>query len=382
MADEDQAVVLPCHHVDDGTYFDRPRTRSHVACSRIGQTPNPSADRAVSIALFAVTYWFFHRGGDSAGQLYPEEVSAYVLAHLLAAAELQLHADVSKAVISVPAYFSEAQREATITAGRIAGLDTVKLIRCRCLLAATGAQQRSHPDLTSDRISILYRAQCSRLHHHVQLSCFVRGVHDDISEVLGDAQEASSGRGTPSHILRSVVRRREPVAAALAYGLGVADDETVLVLDLGGGTFDVSILEVGGGTIEVLSTGGDPHLGALPHSLAARSSLLPSLKNPTLELAADAGALLWHMLHNRVVRESCNTGGDDWDAAIVTWLIEEHLQPAVRPKSITHPCCWVSHAQCMTTIGVLFTYLCSQLTCCAGSGLRRCANQDAAKVHR
>ncbi len=55
--------------------------------------------------------------------------------------------------------------------------------------------------------------------------------------------------------------RREPVAAALAYGLGVAEDETVLVLDLGGGTFDVSILELGGGTLEVLATGGDPRLG-------------------------------------------------------------------------------------------------------------------------
>ena len=70
---------------------------------------------------------------DLAGQLYPEEVSAYVVAHLLAAAELQLDADVSKAVISVPAYFGEAQRDATVTAGRIAGLDTVKLIRCSAL---------------------------------------------------------------------------------------------------------------------------------------------------------------------------------------------------------------------------------------------------------
>ena len=52
------------------------------------------------------------------------------------------------------------------------------------------------------------------------------------------------------------------MAAALAYGVGAEEDETVLVLDLGGGTFDVAILEVGGGTIEVLSTGGDPHLGA------------------------------------------------------------------------------------------------------------------------
>ena len=56
--------------------------------------------------------------------------------------------------------------------------------------------------------------------------------------------------------------RREPVAAALAYGVRAQGDETVLVLDLGGGTWDVSILEVGGGTLEVLSTGGDSALGA------------------------------------------------------------------------------------------------------------------------
>lgn len=75
---------------------------------------------------------------------------------------------------------------------------------------------------------------------------------------------------------------REPVAAALAYQVNVAEDQTVIVLDLGGGTFDVSILEVGGGVVEVLSTGGDPHLGqydtpvtkpALPFSPASRGVL-------------------------------------------------------------------------------------------------------------
>ncbi|KAK9916972.1 hypothetical protein WJX75_009357 [Coccomyxa subellipsoidea] len=116
------------------------------------------------------------------GVLYPEEVSAYIVAELLSAAEASTGSSIKKAVISVPAYFGEDQREATIQAGRLAGLETVKLIR-------------------------------------------------------------------------------EPVAAALAYGISTADDEVILVLDLGGGTFDVSILEVGGGTIEVLSTGGDANLG-------------------------------------------------------------------------------------------------------------------------
>ena len=57
---------------------------------------------------------------------------------------------------------------------------------------------------------------------------------------------------------------REPIAAALAYGIDAQQDQTILVLDLGGGTFDVSLLEVGGGVIEVLATGGDPHLGERP----------------------------------------------------------------------------------------------------------------------
>lgn len=136
------------------------------------------------------------------GRLYPEEVSGHVLAKLITAAEEFSGRRVSKAVVSVPAYFTDAQREATVTAGKIAGLDTIRIIR-------------------------------------------------------------------------------EPVAAALAYGLDAQEDQTVLVFDLGGGTFDVSLLEVGGGVIEVLSTGGD-----------------------------------------------ANLGGDDWDAAITEWLIETHLKPA------------------------------------------------------
>lgn len=74
---------------------------------------------------------------------------------------------------------------------------------------------------------------------------------------------------------------REPVAAALAYGLSAERDETVLVLDLGGGTWDVSILEVGGGTIEVLATGGDANLGApcCHKSVYNRSGLVQSVRS-------------------------------------------------------------------------------------------------------
>lgn len=67
------------------------------------------------------------------GALYPEEVSAYILAELLSSAQAYLGAPVKKAVISVPAYFGSEQREATVEAGRLAGLQTVKLIRCAVL---------------------------------------------------------------------------------------------------------------------------------------------------------------------------------------------------------------------------------------------------------
>ena len=80
---------------------------------------------------------------------------------------------------------------------------------------------------------------------------------------------------------------REPVAAALAYGMSAKRDETVLVLDLGGGTWDVSILEVGGGTIEVLATGGDANLGAPRcHKSGSTTSLGCWLVQ---ELGADTG---------------------------------------------------------------------------------------------
>jgi molecular chaperone DnaK len=120
---------------------------------------------------------------DVRGKLYaPEEISAQVLRKLADDAGKFLGERVTEAVITVPAYFNDAQRQATKDAGKIAGLEVLRIIN-------------------------------------------------------------------------------EPTAAALAYGLDKRGHETVLVFDLGGGTFDVSILDVGDGVVEVRSTAGDTHLG-------------------------------------------------------------------------------------------------------------------------
>jgi molecular chaperone DnaK len=127
----------------------------------------------------------------------PQEISAQILAKLKRDAESYLGDSVSQAVITVPAYFDDSQRQATQEAGQIAGLEVLRIIN-------------------------------------------------------------------------------EPTAAALAYGLDKQKDETILVFDLGGGTFDVSLLEIGDGVFEVKATSGNTHLG-----------------------------------------------GDDWDQAVIDWMVKE-----------------------------------------------------------
>lgn len=180
-------------------------TPSTVAFAKNGEilTGQPAKNQAVTNVDRTIRSIKRHMGTDwkttiDEKEYTPQEISARVLMKLKRDAEEYLGEDVSEAVITVPAYFEDAQRQATKEAGQIAGLDVLRIVN-------------------------------------------------------------------------------EPTAAALAYGLDKGEKEqTILVFDLGGGTFDVSLLEIGEGVVEVRATSGDNHLG-----------------------------------------------GDDWDERIVEWLVDK-----------------------------------------------------------
>jgi molecular chaperone DnaK len=143
----------------------------------------------------------------------PEEISAQVLRKLINDATTYLSQEVTQAVITVPAYFNDSQRQATMDAGKIAGIEVLRIIN-------------------------------------------------------------------------------EPTAASLAYGLDKKQNETILVFDLGGGTFDVSILEVGDGIFEVLSTAGDTNLGGDDFDKVLVNWLMNDFKDKEgIDLSSDIQAL-------------------------------------------------------------------------------------------
>ena len=176
------------------------------------------SDKEVKDDLDIMPYQIVAKGSEAAvemdGKTYtPEEISAMILSKIKADAEAFLGEPVTEAIITVPAYFDDSQRQATKDAGKIAGLEVKRIIN-------------------------------------------------------------------------------EPTAAALAYGLEAKKDEKIVVFDLGGGTFDVSVLELGDGVFEVLSTNGDTHLGGEDFDNTIVNYLVSEFKKESgIDIKGDAAAM-------------------------------------------------------------------------------------------
>ncbi len=195
-------------------------TPSVVAFTKSGErlVGEPAKRQAVTNADRTISSIKRHMGTDYKvsidGKDYtPQEISAMILQKLKADAESYLGETVSEAVITVPAYFNDAQRQATKDAGRIAGLDVKRIIN-------------------------------------------------------------------------------EPTAAALAYGLDNEGEQKIMVYDLGGGTFDVSLIEIGDGVIEVLATSGNNHLGGDDFDKKLMDYMIEDFKSKEgIDLSKDTMAL-------------------------------------------------------------------------------------------
>ena len=195
-------------------------TPSVVAFTKTGErlVGEPAKRQAVTNSERTISSIKRHMGTDYKvtidGKSYtPQEISAMILQKLKADAEAYLGEKVTEAVITVPAYFNDAQRQATKDAGKIAGLDVKRIIN-------------------------------------------------------------------------------EPTAAALAYGLDNENEQKIMVYDLGGGTFDVSIIEIGDGVIEVLATNGDTHLGGDDFDNMITDWMIREFKNTVgVDLSQDKMAL-------------------------------------------------------------------------------------------